>query len=335
MAVFLTILKVIGIVIASIIGLVLFVISLVLFVPIRYKVKANKENCDETVIEAHGTISWLLHILNIHIDYPSDDLIKIRVFFIRIGKKNKKDKKNKKTKDIKYDDEKIEESDNINISSTDISLVEEQDSIKDKIRSDSEKMDTDNAKEEQHIENHSAEDVSDEEVSGDDASSEKISEEEDSEEKPTMKGFIEKVIDAVKNIKLTVQNVYDKIKHICNNLNKYINIITSNTFSHAFKKCRVSLVKILKRILPRKLAGNIFFGTGDPSSTGKFIGYYSLIYPYISRELNVFPDFENKIAYGDVLIKGHFCVFSILRIMASAYFNKDVKKLLKMLKKEA
>ena len=93
-----------------------------------------------------------------------------------------------------------------------------------------------------------------------------------------------------------LQNVYDKIKHICNNLNKYINIITSNTFSHAFKKCRVSLVKILKKILPRKLAGNIYFGTGDPSSTGKFMGYYSMIYPYISRELNVFPDFENKIA---------------------------------------
>lgn len=336
MAVFLTILKIIGIVLASVIGLVLLVLSLILFVPIRYKVKAKKENCDETVIEAHGTITWLLHILNIHIDYPSDSLIKIRIFFFNINKKDKTPKKEKKVKEKKIKDKKPKgeknrptgDEENAELLDDNDHKTDTEDSrISDVTQTDEIETTSDNE------DNADCDDLSANDSSN--SGKEDIIDDDESNKKTSLKDFLTKIADIVKNIKLTVKRVYDKIVYVCKNINKYVGIITSNTFSHAFKKCRVSLMKILKKIMPRKLSGNVYFGTGDPSSTGKALGAFSLIYPYVSPKLNVYPDFENKMAYGDIYIKGHFCIFTIVRLLACTYFNKDVKKLLKMLKKEA
>jgi len=75
--VILTILKILGIIIAIILGLLLLILLSVLFVPLRYKVKAKKYE----KITGFIRLNWLLHIVSIYIAYSNDELIyKIKIF---------------------------------------------------------------------------------------------------------------------------------------------------------------------------------------------------------------------------------------------------------------
>ncbi|WOO36357.1 DUF2953 domain-containing protein [Anaerocolumna sp. AGMB13020] len=65
----LLVLKIIGIILASVLGLLIALILIVLFVPIRYKVKAE---CQEQ-LKAAARVSWLLRIISFSAEYNTKD----------------------------------------------------------------------------------------------------------------------------------------------------------------------------------------------------------------------------------------------------------------------
>ena len=67
----LTILKIIGIVLACIVGLILLVVLLVLFVPVRYRLSGEGENA---AITAQGKVSWFLGLVKTIADYRELDV---------------------------------------------------------------------------------------------------------------------------------------------------------------------------------------------------------------------------------------------------------------------
>lgn len=73
----LVLLKIIGILLASILGLLIFLILLVLFVPIRYGIRADNLN----ELRAEGRVSWLFRLLYIRVTYLDEQLtIRLRLF---------------------------------------------------------------------------------------------------------------------------------------------------------------------------------------------------------------------------------------------------------------
>ena len=88
-SVLLTLLKMIGIVLLSLLGLFLVLLLVVLFVPVRYRIKGYYK--DEFV--CHGKITWLLHLVSVSIDYDKEAVTAIRIFGIDISSfLNKKEK---------------------------------------------------------------------------------------------------------------------------------------------------------------------------------------------------------------------------------------------------
>ncbi len=87
----LVLLKIIGILLASILGLLIFLILLVLFVPIRYGIRADNLN----ELRAEGKVSWLFRLLYIRITYLDEQLIiRLRLFGkIFYDSSNPRDKK--------------------------------------------------------------------------------------------------------------------------------------------------------------------------------------------------------------------------------------------------
>lgn len=77
----LEILKIIGIVLACIVGLVLLIAALVCFVPVRYKINAEGENAD---IEGRAETGWLLGVLKASAEYK-DKKLKYRISVIGIS----------------------------------------------------------------------------------------------------------------------------------------------------------------------------------------------------------------------------------------------------------
>ena len=85
--VLLTVLKILGILLASIIGLLLLILLIVLLVPVRYRGKAQKHD----KINADGVVSWLLHIVHCSVKYEGDGVITVvRIFGIKVYPKSEK-----------------------------------------------------------------------------------------------------------------------------------------------------------------------------------------------------------------------------------------------------
>ncbi len=94
----LTILRILGIILASIIGLLLFIIIVVVFVPVRYRVKASYK--DKANVNAH--VSWLLGIVRVIYTLDDSSEMRIRIFGISLsGNKSKKERPQKRKKQNK------------------------------------------------------------------------------------------------------------------------------------------------------------------------------------------------------------------------------------------
>jgi predicted CDP-diglyceride synthetase/phosphatidate cytidylyltransferase len=84
LGIILTILKYAGIILGSLLGIVLILLLLVLFVPVRYDL--NGENKEK--LQAKGKIHWLFHIVSFQISYENDEMKMVaRIFGVPVWKK--------------------------------------------------------------------------------------------------------------------------------------------------------------------------------------------------------------------------------------------------------
>ena len=302
-SVILTVLKILGLVLAGILGLVLLILCLVLFVPIRYKAHVEKRNEEENNINATAYITYLLHLVNIKVMYPGDELLRVRVSLFKVFPKKEKDSGKK-------DKESSEEAETAEV----IQTTEA----------------TQNSEEPQNSEEHqNSEEPQNSEVTQnleDFQDSEATQEEEDD---PKLAKFLEKIFDVVRNIKCKVTSVCDKIKDIYENVDYYINVIDSLRFDRAFDKAKTGLKKILWSIRPRKIKGYLNFGSESPDTVGMVYGLYTSLHPFLLKDFYLYPHFEENIVEGKADIKGKITLFTIVWVAARIYFNKDVKYIIK------
>ena len=86
----LLILKIAGILLLVLLGLVLAALLCLLFVPVRYRIQGSRHG----QLQAHGQLSWLLHIITLHGWYQSQELeVKLKLFGFTLWPRQKKEKK--------------------------------------------------------------------------------------------------------------------------------------------------------------------------------------------------------------------------------------------------
>lgn len=327
----LLILKIIGIVLLCILGFILLTLICVLFVPVRYRIEVTREEGEEKPpVVVRAKVTWLLHLLNILILYPAETMIRVRVAvftLFKISHENKethgkKEKKKKKTKDADIDLEKKDEE----------TKKEEQE----KIVTKQEKKQPEETK------------TADKEGIPKVTIKAMEPEEEDSvtREDPSfmdklralpviIKKIIRKMKDLFENIQYTIRRFCDKIKSISDNIQYYKEVVESDTFQNSYELCKGELITIVKSLKPQRFEADLVVGMDDPATTGEILGICGILYPLFGGHVNVVGDFERKRIEGRVFIKGRIRVFTFLRTAVRVYFNKDIKKLRRLLKKEA
>ena len=175
----------------------------------------------------------------------------------------------------------------------------------------------------------------------DTASDQKISDEgnaadeDGGDDRRTLSDFVRKLFFAIRNIKYTIRKIYDKIKHIIHNIRYYIKILQTESFKRAFALCREQLLRLMKIVLPRKISGTFTIGMEDPAATGQILSIYGILYPLIGDSITVIPDFEKPVMEGSFRFKGKITAFTLIRIAAKIYFDKDLKRVICLFKKEA
>lgn len=175
----------------------------------------------------------------------------------------------------------------------------------------------------------------------DKASDQKISDEgntadeDGGDDRRTLLDFVRKLFSAIRNIKYTIRKIYDKINHIIHNIRYYIKILQTESFKRAFVLCREQLLRLMKIVLPRKVSGTFTIGMEDPAATGQILSIYGILYPLIGDSITVIPDFEKPVMEGSFRFKGKITAFTLIRIAAKIYFDKDLKRVICLFKKEA
>lgn len=155
------------------------------------------------------------------------------------------------------------------------------------------------------------------------------------DDRRTLLDFVRKLFSAIRNIKYTIRKIYDKINHIIHNIRYYIKILQTESFKRAFVLCREQLLRLMKIVLPRKVSGTFTIGMEDPAATGQILSIYGILYPLIGDSIAVIPDFEKPVMEGSFRFKGKITAFTLIRIAAKIYFDKDLKRVICLFKKEA
>lgn len=300
LTVLLLILKILGIVLLVLLGILLALLLIVFFVPVRYQGSGYREEGDPVPVHVQLKVTWLLHLVRVSFIYPEEAFLKVKVLFFQIlpAKEKKKKASNKKKDDRAA-----------------------------KKESDEKKQKTDK-KEAGH-------DVRDT------ASDQKISDEgntaveDGGDDRRTLLDFVRKLFSAIRNIKYTIRKIYDKINHIIHNIRYYIKILQTESFKRAFVLCREQLLRLMKIVLPRKVSGTFTIGMEDPAATGQILSIYGILYPLIGDSITVIPDFEKPVMEGSFRFKGKITAFTLIRIAAKIYFDKDLKRVICLFKKEA
>ena len=119
MAVFLTILKWLGIILLILLALILVILLIVLLVPIKYNARAAVDDPDrheefpvavlKEKSEVKAFISWLFGAVKVLVSYPGNELIAVRIFGKDIGLMDKLRKEESGEKEAEEEKEEEEE----------------------------------------------------------------------------------------------------------------------------------------------------------------------------------------------------------------------------------
>ena len=329
----LLILKIIGIVLLCVLGILILTIICLLYVPIRYRIEITRQEGEgQPPVAVWMKATWLLHFVNVLVRYPAELRIRVRVMFFILcrssdggdgdeqasGKKKKRSKKKK------------------------ASAKEESGEAEEKIKETAKEND----KSEPLRRREDIQKTTFMEVEGQEEAGTLKEDEEDSEKSPSftdklralpviIKKIILKIKSLFENIQYTIQGLCDKIKSISDNIQYYKDVVESDTFQNAYGLCKEELTAILKCLKPQKVEGNLIVGMDDPATTGKILSICGMLYPVLGGHVDVAGDFERKRIEGRLFIKGRIRCFTFLRAAVRIYYNKDIKKVHRLLKKEA
>lgn len=341
--IFLTVLKIIGIVLLSILGLLLFLIMIVLFVPVRYK--ADGAFCDNNP-DVNAKVSWLLHIVSVSFSLNAEEKLCIRIFGFKLKSKKHSDygktpqnvrekktkenriKKNKKTEsdvsaDYGYEAENaavisdIQNFDFIDTANLDVmsedELIEllQSETVKEK-RSDGAALNECNGQNTEQGNNTYTESDDGKDTGGENnktGKNKKIKKSKPEKKKNTSDGT----------------KIYDKIKG-------YMEVLQSDEFSKSFELSKKTIGKILKAILPKKWGAFGKVGFDDPEKNGKAAAGIGIAYPWLKDHINVYCDFDNPVIDISGFAQGRIYAITLVYSGLCILLNRNVRKTIKLFK---
>lgn len=318
--VLLLILKITGIVIACILGLVILVVAAVLFVPVRYRADADYHG----KFKAHAKVSWL-GILRVLVSYDEEPKIKAKALFFTIYSNDEKAEKASKHKKSDKKKSKQQEENIFSVSDEEAKKLTEKEE-KPQIKMAEAVSDT---KEDVQAVKESVEDIRE--------STEELKEKISEETSHNSKGLFDKVKDKcfviytkiqeiIKLIKDTLKKVSgaaDRLKEKVDSAKKFVTDEDNKALFHFLMEQLKALIKIIR---PKKYRINAKVGFEDPATMGKVLAYVSILYGISGVDLSLEPVFGEDVKEGSVFLKGSIQVFPVLVIALRVYRNEQFKK---------
>ena len=89
---------------------------------------------------------------------------------------------------------------------------------------------------------------------------------------------------------------------------------------------------LFRHILPGSHVIRVKLGLDDPATLGQIIGAVAVVRAATNLVIDITPDFQEKVVWADCRFKGRIRLGKLLFIALRVYFNKDVKNILNRIK---
>ncbi len=318
----LKILAITGMILLILLAVLLVVLLLILFFPITYRGFGQKNSSE---INAWLKMNWLFGLFRVRFRYPQPGNVTVKLLWFTLfdsaaPKSDKKEKSSNKNDVSDSNDKNHNDKDHNNKNGNHKNPVEISKRIPDENNQTIQQPIVDGN--ELSDKYNSAEEPKDAETT--------FSETENKQQEKS--GIQEWIFNKYEKIKYTIRKIYDKIKHILDNISFYKTFLQDEQTLGLFRHALHRLGKILKSIRPRKLKGHVLFGAGAPDTTGYLFGFYGMLSAWLGKYINVTPDFTQSILEGELSIAGHITVFQLLRHILMVVLDKRLKLLIHRIK---
>ena len=285
-------------------ALLLSVLLLLLFCPVRYLIQGSKpEEGGMSGLKGQIRVSWLFRGITFRLFYENKETkTDFRIFGISADKFRRR-KKKASGKSARPEEK---------ISDENISAEKELPSLE-KLPSVTE---TEEKTEMLKIQEKAAKEKEEKR--------EEIQESEPEKKKPgLLKGFMEKI----KSIPAKIRKIRLTIKRTCVKIEWWKGFFSNPRIKEAIFFCWKDIKKLIRHILPVKVEGNVTFGFEDPSITGRIVALLGMSIPFHKNRIQVMPLFQTdrNILEGNIKMKGRIYGVVLVKTAAEIYFNKNVK----------
>lgn len=326
----LLILKWIGIVLVVFLLLVLLLINLGLFVPVRYRADASCQNDIET-LEAEFELSWMWKLFFLTACWKKGKAdMKIRIGWKYLFSEEKEGKSEEK---IEVPEEK-EENDLQKEKEEQKFLKEQKESLppektnrslpENNVQEQAEKRECHQEKTESGI------DKEEEEKESFTADRRKAG---GRKKKPLWDRMKEKISEWIESCKSFWRKILAMRRNFRGKKEQIESFLTDASHRRAFCSLKREVRGFLGHVSPKdvKIVGKI--GLEDPYMTGQALAVLGMLFPFLGENTVIVPDFENKVLEGSVHIEGKIHNFRMLAILWRLIKDRDVRKIIIDIKK--
>lgn len=297
------ILRILGICLLGIIGFLLLLLCILLFVPVRYELRAEFPG-EIRGSKVNFRLTWLLHLLSAKARYEEQELTwRVRVAWKKFAKAEMPVGETEEEPDIeKAADAKQEPDAKQALDEKEKSDIKEASDIKG-ISEDSSKKRTKRENQENGKK----------------------------EKKPSVyERLNQKIITIWRKIKYTFVKICGKIKGIAKNISDTKDAIqiflNDEVHRSAFRKIKKELIWMKRLLKPKIFRVRLNYGFEDPCLTGQVLGLLGMVYPFVGDNMEIEPDFEQKVLQGDIHIKGRIRMIHLAVFGVKLFIHKETRK---------
>lgn len=297
MTVVLLILKIIGIILAALLGIVVLGILLVLFCPFRYRIWGSYHEKPDISIR----VAWLMCIFQFRMDITDTQQMYLRILGFRKNLSREEEETNESEESSGFE----EESETTNT--------------------------VENAFDKKRIETNRSDAATVEENSGEEEFRNKEDPKDSIETKST--DVSRKTPEKKISISQKVKRIWEKIKRALFNIKetavKIKKLYMDPRNKLAFTKLKQSVAKFFRVLHPKKFQLKLKFSTGSPDTTGQLLGVIAMFPIGYRNGWNIVPDFTADAFYADAEfdVRGRVLGISLIKLACSIILDKNCKRL--------
>lgn len=314
MGILFLVLKIIGFILLGLLAFFVLLLLAVLFVPIRYRVVAQYEE----KAMARITAGWFLHLIGVRLVISDQEKsCKLKLFGIPLIDffSPRKDRRKKRRSKRHQDKQPAKQSVHQDKQPAKQSVHQDEQPVEQSVHQD--KQNSLQIKEEQQ------------QIGSEKKKASGFDTDQSSDEKASfftkVRIYINRIFDKIKEIRKKETNLKEKY-------NKWLVVLKRDRTKEALEKCKNTLCKVLKAVLPRKWKLFVHYGMEDPALTADILGYYWMLFAVLSGHIDCQPDFENKVFECNLHAKGHIRMITMVIAGWKFLFDPDLIYLRKIKK---